>query len=43
MRSLDLDGAVKVIETYAHDDDGEKSDICVNKSIDLWQKYCMKK
>lgn len=43
MRNLDLDGAVKVIETYAYDDDGEKSDVCVNKTIDLWQKYCMKK
>lgn len=40
---LDLTGAVKVIETYGADDDGEKSDVCVNKTIDLWQKYCMKK
>lgn len=40
---MSLDDAIKIIETYARDDDGEKSEVIVNKTIDLWQKYCMKK
>lgn len=43
MRDIDVAGAIKIIENYASDDDGEKSDVIVNKTIDLWQKYCMKK
>lgn len=40
---LELDDAVKIIEMYGGDDDSQKSEVVINKAIDLWQKYCMKK
>ncbi|KAG5668456.1 hypothetical protein PVAND_016396 [Polypedilum vanderplanki] len=38
------DDVVKIIEVYASgDDESEKSELIVNKTIDLWQKHCSKK
>ncbi|KAL7031653.1 hypothetical protein ACKWTF_007089 [Chironomus riparius] len=40
---IDTDEVIKIIESYAVEDDSQKSEVIINKSIDLWQKYCMKK